>query len=135
MDEFTREFVRRRAKHRCEYCRLHETDDPLFSFHVEHVVAKQHGGKDSVNNLALACHHDNLHKGPNLTGIDPKTKTLTRLFNPRRHKWSRHFRWDGPVLVGRTAVGRTTVYVLAMNLPLRVTLREALMDVGRFPPP
>jgi hypothetical protein len=91
-------------------------------------------GKTLWETLALACHEDNLHKGPNLTGIDPLTKKLTRLFNPRKHKWSRHFRWDGPLLVGRTAIGRTTVHVLAMNLPHRLTLREALIAVGGFPP-
>jgi hypothetical protein len=135
MDEATREMVRRRAGHRCEYCRLHQDDDPLFTFHIEHVIAKQHRGTDSPANLALCCHQDNLHKGPNLAGIDPRTKKLVRLFNPRRHKWGRHFRWDGPVLVGRTATGRATVDVLAMNLPARVRLREELIAAGRFPPP
>jgi hypothetical protein len=135
MDTSTRELVRRRAGRRCEYCRLHEDDDPLFAFHVEHIIARQHEGADSPSNLALACHQDNLHKGPNLTGIDPVTNKLTRLFNPRRHKWSRHFRWDGPILVGRTAIGRTTVTVLGMNLPHRVSLRQALIAAGRFPPP
>jgi hypothetical protein len=134
MDAVTQERVRRRADYRCEYCRLHQDDDSLFPFHVEHIIAQQHRGTDSLNNLALACHDDNLHKGPNLTGIDPVTKKLTRLFNPRRHKWPRHFRWDGPVLVGRTAIGRTTVYVLGMNLPHRLTLRAALIAAGRFPP-
>jgi hypothetical protein len=43
------------------------------------------------------------------------SRKLTKLFNPRRHKWERHFRWDGPYLVGRTAIGRTMVVVLAMN--------------------
>lgn len=134
MDEPTRELVRQRAEQRCEYCRIHQDDDPLFAFHIEHIIAQQHGGTDALSNLALACHQDNLHKGPNLTGIDPVTKKLTRLFNPRRHKWSRHFRWDGPMLVGRTAIGRTTVAVLGMNLPHRVTLREALITAGRVLP-
>jgi hypothetical protein len=134
MDESTREQVRRRAGQRCEYCRLHEDDDLLFAFHVEHIIARQHGGTDSPSNLALSCHQDNLHKGPNLTGIDPVSKKLTRLFNPRRHKWSRHFRWDGSILVGRTAIGRTTVAVLGMNSPHRITLREALIVAGRVPP-
>ena len=133
IDLVTRERVRRRARHRCEYCRLHEDDDPLFRFHIEHVVAKQHGGTEAVNNLALACHQDNLRKGPNLTGIDPVTKTLVKLFNPRRHKWARHFRWDGPTLAGRTPVGLATVAVLGMNLSHRVALREAL--IAAFPPP
>ncbi|MBV9125614.1 MAG: HNH endonuclease [Planctomycetes bacterium] len=135
MDEATRELVRRRARRRCKYCRLHEEDDPLFTFHVEHIRARQHGGTDTPGNLALACHQDNLHKEPNLTGIDPVTGKLTRLFNPRRHKWTRHFRWDGLRLVGRTAIGRATVVVLGMNLVDRVTLREALITAGRFPPP
>jgi hypothetical protein len=55
------------------------------------------------------------------------------LFHPRRHKWGRHFRWDGPVLVGRTDVGRVTVAVLAMNLPHRVRHREQLMAEGVYP--
>ena len=135
MNAATQEAVRRRAGHRCEYCKLHEADAPLFAFHIEHIVAKQHHGKDSLGNLALACHQDNLHKGPNVSGLDPVTKKLTRLFNPRRHKWSWHFRWEGPLLVGRTAIGRTTVYVLGMNLPHRVTLREVLIAAGRCPPP
>jgi hypothetical protein len=135
MDEFTRELVRRRAGYRCEYCRLHEDDDPLFAFHVEHIIAKQHRGTDSPSNLALSCHQDNLRKGPNLTGIDPKTKKLVRLFNPRRQKWDRHFRWEGAYLVGRTPTGRATVEVLGMNLAHRVMLREELMAAGRFPPP
>jgi hypothetical protein len=42
---------------------------------------------------------------------------VTKLFNPRRHKWERHFRWNDPFLEGRTAVGRTTIAVLAMNAP------------------
>jgi hypothetical protein len=135
MDAFTRDQVRRRAQFRCEYCRVHEDDDPLLEFHVEHIIARQHGGTDSLGNLAYACHEDNFHKGPNLTGIDPLKGKLTRLFHPRRHKWSRHFLWDGSRLVGRTAIGRTTVAVLGMNLPHRVALREALIAAGRFPPP
>jgi hypothetical protein len=135
MDESTRQAVRRRAGNRCEYCRLHDEDDPLFAFHVEHIRAKQHGGTDAPGNLAYSCHQDNLRKGPNLTGIDPKTRVLTRLFDPRRHKWSHHFRWDGPLLVGKTAIGRTTVAVLGMNLSHRVILRQALIAAARFPPP
>jgi hypothetical protein len=132
MDTTTREEVRQRAAGQCEYCHLPEVY-VLTPFQIEHVVARQHRGTDTLGNLAYACLHCNLHKGPNLTGIDPKTKKLTRLFNPRRHRWSRHFRWHGEVLVGTSAVGRTTVEVLAMNDPARVALRQELMDQGLFP--
>lgn len=68
--------------------------------------------------------------GPNLTVIDPETNKLTRLFNPRRHRWSTHFRWGQAVLIGKTAVGRTTIEVLAMNDPDRIALRQELMNQG-----
>jgi hypothetical protein len=129
MDDATREEVRRRADWRCEYCRLPQAH-VITSFQIEHIVAKQHRGKDTLGNLAYTCLRCNLHKGPNLAGIDPKTNKLTRLFHPRRHRWSRHFRWKGAVLVGRTGVGRTTVEVLDMNDPDRVALRQELMDQG-----
>ncbi len=134
MDAATRQLVRNRAGHRCEYCRIHQDDEPFYGFHVEHIVAKQHAGTDDPNNLALACHHDNEHKGPNLSGVDPETGKVVRLFHPRRQRWSRHFRFAGPVIVGRTPCGRATVAVLALNAPDRVALRAELIAEGVFPP-
>jgi len=80
------EFVRERAYQCCEYCRMPQIYEEL-PFEIDHVVAEQHGGKTIVSNLALACFADNHHKGPNLAGIDPKTRKRTWLFNPRRHRW------------------------------------------------
>ena len=62
------------------------------------------------------------------------TRKLTKLFNPRRHKWRKHFRWEGPCLVGLTPLGRTTVAVLALNDPAAVAVRAALIAEGGFPP-
>src|SRR5439155_9049173 len=101
---------------------------------VDHIVAQQHDGPTIANNLALACFACNHHKGPNIAGVDPKTGMKEWLFNPRRHKWRRHFRWAGPILVGRTPVGRATVAVLAINLAHRVAQRATLMAEGQFPP-
>ncbi len=103
-------------------------------FPIDHVIAVQHGGSNAPSNLALSCLHCNSHKGPNIAGIDPKTKKLTRLFNPRRHQWRHHFRWDGPFLAGRTAIGRTTIVVLALNHPDVLEVRKALIEEGLFPP-
>lgn len=83
MDPALRERVRTRAGQRCEYCRLHQRYAPFVSFHIEHIVPRQHGGSDDPSNLALACHRCNLHKGPNLTGIDPESGQVVQLFNPR----------------------------------------------------
>ena len=124
MDDRLRQLVRRRAKNRCEYCQLRQDQEPL-SFHIEHITPRQHGGKDLSNNLALACHHCNLHKGTNLSGLDLKNKKLTRLFHPRLDDWEDHFiKRDGEI-AGRTAIGRTTVNVLRMNEDGRAQLREA----------
>jgi len=81
-DETTRQTVRERAKNRCEYCLLPESVSPV-SFHVEHIRARQHGGDDQLDNLALACDRCNLYKGPNLTGIDPECNEVVPLFHPR----------------------------------------------------
>jgi hypothetical protein len=87
-----------------------------------------------LGNLALSCLHCNSHKGPNIAGLDSLTRKLTQLFHPRRHKWDRHFRWQGPYLVGKTAIGRVTIAVLAINGPFLVELRTTLLEEGLFPP-
>jgi hypothetical protein len=131
MDRTLEALVRERAKGCCEYCRAPEQFSAT-PFQIDHVVAEQHGGPTIATNLALACFPCNHHKGPNLGGIDPKTGRKTWLFHPRRHKWSRHFRWHGPFLVGRTAVGRVTIVVLAINAPHRVAQRAAWIEEGVF---
>jgi len=125
MNEPTRTLVRERAGDRCEYCQLHQTDSPLAALHVEHIVPKKHGGGDDLDNLALACLDCNLHKGPNLVGIDPETNEVTGLFHPRRHRWSDHFAWDGIYIIGRTPMGRATVRVLDMNSDDQLALRSS----------
>jgi hypothetical protein len=127
------QLVWERARGCCEYCQMPQIYDEL-RFEIDHVIAEQHGGKTIAGNLALTCFADNHHKGPNLGGIDPSTRKRTWLFSPRRHKWGRHFRWDGPILVGRTAVGRATIAVMAINLPHRVRHRAQLIAEGVFPP-
>lgn len=134
MDESLAEEVRHRSNHACEYCRISQAFYPTVPFPIDHIIARQHDGPTTFNNLALSCLHCNSHKGPNIAGIDRKSKRLTKLFNPRRHKWTRHFRWNGPYLIGRTAVGRVTVAVLAMNDPEAVEVRAALLEEGTFPP-
>ena len=124
-----RQFVRERADRRCEYCHIPDAAAPAASFHVEHILAKQHGGVDAPPNRCWSCHRCNLRKGPNLSGRDPVTGKVVRLFNPRRQRWNRHFEWLGAILVGLTATGRATIAVLDINHPQRVQLR---LEVGGF---
>ena len=126
MDDETKDEVRGRAGYRCEYCHIPER---YFTqrFQIEHIRARCHGGSSDSSNLALACRRCNLHKGPNASGFDHDTDELTPLFNPREGVWSEHFeQLPSGEIVGQTAVGRTTVYVLAMNDHRRVSLRAAI---------
>ncbi len=129
MDAGTRLFVRRRAEDRCEYCRLRQEHSAV-PHQVEHIIARQHGGTDDIENLALACHRCNLHKGPNLSGIDPLTGSVQVLFHPRRDRWEDHFAYRGVYVQGLSATGRTTVDVLALNDARRMGLRKELLELG-----
>jgi hypothetical protein len=97
---------------------------PLIPFHVEHIVSRQHGGTDDPRGLALACDCCNAYKGPNLTSIDPDTRTVAALFNPRGDAWSDHFAVRGGRILGLTPKGRATVRLLNMNAPRRVEIRK-----------
>jgi hypothetical protein len=133
MDRALEALVWQRAGRCCEYGHVCQDFDRL-PFEIDHVVAQKHGGPTKPSNLCLACFARNHHKGPCIAGRDRVTNKLVALFNPRRHKWHRHFRWDGALLVGRTPVGRVTVAVLEMNLEHRVAFRRGLIDEGVFPP-
>lgn len=130
--------VRARAGNRCEYCRLPQRAFRR-PFHVEHIVARQHGGRSTLDNLALACWNCNLKKGPNIAGIDPETGLVTALFHPRKHEWTDHFRIEFPAgrqdrieIFGLTASGRATARVLDFNDEMRQLLRYALWSEGLY---
>ncbi|MEO8428791.1 MAG: HNH endonuclease [Verrucomicrobiota bacterium] len=126
MDSATVELVRQRSAHRCPQ------SASVLRFHIEHIIARQHGGSDDAANLALACPECNYQKGTNLTGIDPDTGNVTPLFHPRHEWWEAHFKRDGARLMGITAIGRTTVWLLAMNTGDRLRWREMLLRLGRL---
>jgi hypothetical protein len=84
------------------------------------------GGTHTRHHLSFA------HKGPNLTGIDPVGGKLVPLFHPRRDAWTDHFEFQGPRIVGLTATGRATVYVLAMNDERRIERRAELLARGEL---
>ena len=121
--------VAERALHRCEYCHFPANFSQL-RFVCDHIVARKHGGVDEPENLAYACPHCNSHKLDNISGLDPSSQDPVRLFNPRRDPWSEHFRWDGAHLIGLSAIGRTTVQVLAVNSLDRLRARRGLLYEG-----
>jgi hypothetical protein len=127
VDAEARRLVRQRAENRCEYCRLPEELGEV-TFHVEHIVARQHRGSDELSNLALACDRCNLSKGPNLsTKVEGET---IELFHPRQHQWQDHFTFSGPEIIGLTPTGKATVLLLKMNAPRRVAIRRQILARG-----
>lgn len=54
MHEALAQEVRKRAGHACEYCRMPQACYPTVPFPIDHVIARQHGGKTTANNLALS---------------------------------------------------------------------------------
>jgi HNH endonuclease len=120
------QLVREPAAGRCEYSRLPQKATSV-PFVTDHIISRKHGGRTVASNLAIACLYCNSFKCSDISGLDPQTRKLTRLFNPRRHKWSHHFRYEGPVLIGRT-----TIRVLQINCDEAVTLRESLIPEGLF---
>lgn len=128
-----RDLVRRRAQGRCEYCRLPQHAIEA-TFHIEHILAQQHSppDADAPGNLALACHHCNMHKGTNLTSIDPVSGSVVPLYHPRRDDWWQHFTLMGSTIVGQTPPGRATAQLLQFNTQRRLDLREGLILDGEF---
>ena len=124
--------VRTRAGFQCEYCHL-PLDSFIDPFHIDHVTARQHGGLTDYRNLALSCSRCNHRKGTNLSAIDPRTKTVVRLFNPRQNIWVEHFQRRRTLIRGITDVGRATVALLDLNNPDRRELRASLINEGSIP--
>jgi len=122
--------VRERVSSRCEYRELPSPFHPA-PFQIHHVMARQHGGTNEYENLALACIHCNRSKGPNIAGLDPDTGKIVRLFHPRRDKWTEHFVWDGPELKALTQIGRVTIAVLMINDPEVIAIAEGSPRGGR----
>jgi hypothetical protein len=127
-----RQLVDRRAAGACEYCLIHQTFS-IYSHEVDHVVASKHGGESTEDNLVLACLPCNRYKGSDLTSIDPLTGVITPLFHPRNQIWLEHFQLEEGSILGLTAVGRTTIFLLRMNEINRVQFRQALVAQGLYP--
>src|SRR5688500_444531 len=125
-----RDAVRARAEEICEYCRFPEAFAE-FRFVIDHIIARQHKGPNTLDNLALCCPFCNYHKGPNLSGFDLKMRRMFRLFNPRTDAWADHFRWKKALIIPKTAIGRVTVEVLQMNHSHQIDLRLMLIFEGK----
>jgi 5-methylcytosine-specific restriction endonuclease McrA len=123
-----------RAGHRCEYCRAPEAVFNL-SLEVEHIVPVARGGEETAANWALACRACNLYKAAHVSGHDPESDAVVRLFHPREDQWEDHFRItpESGEIAGRTPIGRATVARLGINNAAQVAARQQWMRLGLFP--
>lgn len=124
--------VRERARERCEYCLIAESQD-FFPHEPDHLIALKHGGETSSANLVLACFDCNRFKGSDIASLDPLTGELVALFNPRTQSWFEHFQLKGGQIIPLTSIGRTTERLLKMNLPDRLKLRKRRAILGLYP--
>jgi len=124
-----RDFVRERANHRCEYCGLPEGYN-FYSHQIDHIIPLKHRGDSEVINLGLACFDCNNAKSSDVASYDEVTKELTPLYNPRTQKWDEHFGIENGIVIGKTAVGRVTVFTLNMNRPEQIEIRNAIIQAG-----
>lgn len=124
-----------RAKGYCEYCQLPAAFSAS-SFNFEHIIPIIKEGLSTLLNLAYSCGGCNAHKKDKIEAIDPLTRQLAPIFNPRINKWSEHFQWneDDLYIIGITPVGRATVNRLKVNRDGNVNLRRLLILANLHPP-
>lgn len=128
-----RQVLQERAGHRCEYCKVHSAIQRA-TFHLDHVRPSSHQGGDDPDNRAFACPTCNLAKGDQVALVDPTSGETVPLFNPRRDRWSEHFRFEGYVVIGLTPVGRALVAAFDLNSTQCIFIRSIESAAGLFPP-
>jgi 5-methylcytosine-specific restriction endonuclease McrA len=133
--------IRERAEYRCEYCHSPERLSAN-RFTADHIIPRSLGGSDDLDNLALACRRCNERRYNFVAGVDPLTREIVPLFNPRRQQWQEHFVWleRGVTIEGTTPIGRATCIRLDLNdtrYPEDDSIRETRrvwLTTGLHPP-
>jgi len=127
-----RQLVADRAYHVCEYCLMHE-DDTFWGCQIDHIISRKHGGTSTLENLAWACACCNNYKGNDIATLVGQPPQLSRLFHPRKDRWSDCFRLQGYRIEPNNTPGTATEKLLQFNLDSRLRERAALAQTGRYP--
>lgn len=102
------------ASYRCEYCHRNLMNE---LYEIEHINPQAYGGENLLDNLAISCSRCNRNKGTRRHFVDPFTRDLLPIFNPRTMKWPDHFDVIGSEVVGKTPIGRATAALLFRSTP------------------
>lgn len=124
--------VMERASGLCEYCLVHQ-DHAFFSFQVDHIISRKHGGKTVATNLALACFPCNVAKGSDLGSVMGSPRRLVPFHHPREDRWRDHLQLRGVRIAPLTEIGEVTVRLLGLNTKDRLLERRALAASGLYP--
>lgn len=124
-----------RSRGFCEYCKC-PADFSTEPFSIEHILPRSKEGLNELENLAYACIGCNIYKSDKTEFLDIVSQEIVSLFNPRTMDWHEHFIWDESLtaLIGKTAIGRTTIEALKLNRRQIKNLRRALIAIGEHPP-
>lgn len=127
--------IRRQADNRCGYCRSHQKY-VMGRLEIDHLIPRSKGGSNDEENLWLSCRLCNNAKRDQTHGVDPLTREVMPLYNPRTQAWSDHFIWsdDGVQIIGLTPCGRATVLALQLNNLIAVMVRQEWVAAGWHPP-
>lgn len=123
------------ARFRCGYClTAQRIIGPLLE--IDHIIPEARGGTSVEENLWLACPMCNSHKADRQEALDPESRAMVALFNPRAERWEEHFEWieASTIIQGKTSQGRATVMALQMNHPDIVAARRLWAISGWHPP-
>lgn len=123
------------SKDYCEYCLIPAAFATDF-YNFDHITPISKNGLSELKNLARSCSICNGHKHDKMTYIDPLTQQFCRLYHPRQDKWADHFQWslDDLRIIGKTAIGHTTIALLQLNRSNTINLRKLLKMAGLHPP-
>jgi hypothetical protein len=129
-----RQLVAERAGYRCEYCLVPESQG-FIPHQPDHIIARKHRGRSTLDNLAYSCALCNKRKGSDVASFDEATDQVVPLFNPRRDVWAKHFRLAGALIEALSPTGRVTVQLLQLNRPYLLAERELLLRLNQLYPP
>jgi hypothetical protein len=130
-----RQRVAEAARFRCGYCLIAQRIiSPLLE--IDQLIPEARGGTSDEENLWLACLMCNSHKADRQEALDPESRAMVPLFNPRAERWEEHFEWmeAGTIIHGKTPQGRATAAALQMNHADTVAARRLWVISGWHPP-
>ncbi|MEM9886463.1 MAG: HNH endonuclease signature motif containing protein [Bacteroidota bacterium] len=125
--------VAERANFQCEYYRIYESNS-FYTFQVEHIISRKHGGNSDLDNLAYAYPSCNRLKGSDLGSILLPDEQFFRFFNPRKNEWLDNFEvHNSGSLYAKTSEAAITIKIFKLNHPDTVIERKLLIEMQRFP--